>query len=65
MQNYDRCKEEYSMSQTEYEEVYFHEYCEKCEYKDVDEVKDPCNECLSEPANLYSHKPVKFKEKNK
>ena len=52
------------MSQTEYEEVYFHEYCEKCEYKDIDEVKDPCNECLSEPANLYSHKPVKFKEKN-
>ena len=44
----------------EYKEVYFHKYCEKCKYKDVDDVKDPCNECLDEPANLYSHKPVKF-----
>ena len=50
---------------SDYKEVYFHEYCEKCEYKDVDEVKDPCNECLSEPDNLYSHKPVKFKEELK
>ena len=33
------------MSQNDYKEVYFHEYCEKCEYKDTDEVKDPCNEC--------------------
>ena len=47
----------------EYKEVYFHKYCEKCKYKDVDDVKDPCNECLDEPANLYSHKPVKFEEK--
>lgn len=44
----------------EYKEVYFYEYCEKCKYKNVDDVKDPCNECLDEPANLYSHKPVKF-----
>lgn len=45
----------------EYKEVYFHEYCKTCKYKDVDDVKDPCNECLDEPANLYSHKPVKYK----
>ena len=24
----------------------------------MDDVKDPCNECLGEPANLHSHKPV-------
>lgn len=46
-----------------YKEVYFHEYCKLCKYKDLKDTEDPCNECLSEPANLYSHKPVKYKEK--
>ena len=45
----------------EYKEVYFHEYCKKCEHKDVEDIKDPCNECLSEPYNLHSHKPVNYK----
>ena len=49
----------------EYKEVYFNEYCETCEYADVDDVEDPCNECLSEPCNLHSHKPVNYKEKEK
>lgn len=53
------------MSNDDYKEVYFHKYCPKCKYKDVEEIKDPCNECLGEPYNLYSHKPVKFKENNK
>lgn len=44
-------------------EVYFHEYCKLCNYKDLDESKDPCNECLTEPVNANSHKPVCFKEK--
>lgn len=46
-----------------YKEVYFHEYCKSCKYKDLKDIEDPCNECLSEPASLYSHKPVKYKEK--
>ena len=41
-----------------FKEVYFHEYCDTCEHWDLDDVKDPCNECLGEPANLHSHKPV-------
>lgn len=49
----------------EYKEVYFHEYCKKCEHKDVEDIKDPCNECLSEPYNLHSHKPVNYKEVDK
>lgn len=50
----------------EYKEVYFHEYCKNCKhYVKGDMVKEPCNECLSEPINLYSHKPVKFEEKSK
>lgn len=49
----------------DYKEVYFHEYCKTCKYKDVDDVKDPCNECLGEPANLHSHKPVNYTPKEK
>lgn len=44
-------------------EVYFHEYCGKCEYKDVAEEKDPCHLCLSYPNNTDSHKPIYFKER--
>lgn len=46
-----------------YKEVYFHEYCKTCKYANIDDVKDPCNECLGEPANINSHKPVKWEEK--
>ena len=47
----------------QYKEVYFNEYCEMCKNKDVQEDKDPCNECLTNPVNVNSHKPVNFKEK--
>lgn len=46
-----------------YKEVYFDQYCKTCKYKDTKETDDPCNECLYEPMNLYSHKPVKWEEK--
>ena len=47
----------------EYKIVKFHEYCETCKHKDINEVKDPCNECLDNPGNLYSTKPVKYEKK--
>ena len=47
-----------------YKEVYFNLYCEKCEYKDVPVKDGPCDECLENPINLYSHKPVNYKEKD-
>ena len=43
--------------------VRFDKYCPKCEYCDLDEGKDPCNECLYSPANQNSQKPINFKEK--
>ena len=43
-------------------EVYFHEYCDKCKHKDIDEVKDPCNACLDMPYNHQSHKPICFEK---
>jgi hypothetical protein len=46
-----------------YKEVYFSKYCETCEYKDLDEKFDPCNDCLAEPMNVESEKPVCWKEK--
>lgn len=41
-------------------EVRFDKYCGKCKYKNTPETKDPCNECLDNPANCQSEKPVKF-----
>lgn len=45
--------------------VKFDQYCKTCAYKETPESEDPCNECLNNPVNLYSHKPVKWKEKTK
>ena len=44
-------------------EVYFYKYCKDCKHRDVNEVDDPCNECLTYPSNINSHKPVKFEER--
>lgn len=48
-----------------YKEVYFHEYCKTCKNLMLDENEEPCNECLDNPVNLYSHKPVKYEEKER
>lgn len=49
----------------EYKEVYFYKYCKDCKYDKLLNTDDPCNECLDEPINQYSHKPVKFEAKEK
>ena len=46
-----------------YKEVEFWKYCEKCKLYEVEDVKDPCNDCLDEPVNLHSTQPVYFEEK--
>ena len=46
-------------------EVYFHEYCPKCAHCDKKESEDPCWDCLEDGYNYDSHKPTKFKEKDK
>lgn len=46
-----------------YKIVKFDEYCDKCENKDVEETKDPCNYCLSVPVREGTRMPEKFKEK--
>ena len=37
-------------------------HCKTCEYKDLEEKIDPCNDCLAEPMNANSDKPVYWKE---
>lgn len=46
-----------------YKEVYFDQYCKTCEHENLPETDDPCDECLQETVNVYSHKPVKWEEK--
>lgn len=45
-----------------YKEVYFGEYCELYKHRDKPESEEPCAECLANPANVYSHKPVNYEE---
>jgi hypothetical protein len=46
-------------------EVRFDIYCEKCKHKDLPENEDPCWDCLTEPVNESSKKPVYFVERGK
>lgn len=51
------------MDEDIYKEIYFDQYCKTCKYEKVKESEDPCEECLSNPTNVYSHKPVKYEER--
>ena len=53
------------METNAYKEVYFDRYCSTCKYQGLLGTDDPCDECLAEPVNLYSHKPVKYEEASK
>lgn len=44
-------------------EVYFEQYCKTCTHYKSKEEDDPCDDCLAESVNQYSHKPVKYEEK--
>lgn len=46
-----------------YKEVYFGEYCKTCKHEKLEEDKDPCHDCLNNPVNVYSHKPVYWEAK--
>lgn len=53
------------MNEEGYKEVYFHQYCEKCKHYDTKETDEPCFSCLEDPVNAYTHRPVKYEEKEK
>ena len=43
-----------------YKFVEFQKYCGNCKHKDIEETKNPCNECLTSPVNEYSEKPINY-----
>lgn len=45
-------------------EVLFGKFCPVCEFAEKLENEEPCDECLEQPVNQDSHKPVCFKEKS-
>lgn len=47
---------------SEYREVRYDIYCEQCKYKEEIDYESVCEECLDNPTNLYTDKPVKFEE---
>lgn len=50
-----------------YKEVYFGQYCQTCKHEadDENDTSSPCYDCLHEPVNLQSHKPVNWEAKKK
>jgi hypothetical protein len=43
--------------------VEFDKYCKTCEYSSKKEHEEPCSDCLNEPVNMNSHKPVKYEKR--
>ncbi len=46
----------------DYKEVYYDQYCSRCVHRELEEDDEPCRDCLGEPVNVYSHKPVYWEE---
>lgn len=42
--------------------VDFKKYCKTCKHKDLEEWRDPCNECLDNAVNEHSQKPINYKK---
>lgn len=45
--------------------VEFDKYCDICKHKECKDIEgeEPCNECLQNPVNVESRKPIYFEEK--
>lgn len=52
------------MTENDMKEVDF-TYCLKCKHWTKQEAEEPCHECLNNPVNANSHKPVRFEAKEK
>ena len=53
------------MDDQAYKEVYFDKYCKTCKHEKLKETEAPCDECLCEPLNWNTHRPVKYSKKEK
>ena len=52
-----------NMNDENLQEVYYDRYCKTCEHKKLPEEADPCDECLSNPVNYATHKPMNWEGK--
>jgi hypothetical protein len=50
------------MEETKKKEVFYSEYCLRCEHYNTSDQEEPCDSCLEQPFNYDSHKPINFKE---
>jgi hypothetical protein len=48
------------MNDENLQEVYYDRYCKTCKHKKLPEEADPCDECLSNPVNYATHKPMNW-----
>lgn len=48
----------------EYREVNFEKYCATCKNVDCPEHRNPCFECLDNPLNYCTEKPVNWGQRN-
>lgn len=44
----------------EMKEVYYKCYCHQCKYWKLGEHCEPCNTCLTQFMNYFSHKPTEY-----
>lgn len=44
-------------------EVDYSKYCKMCKNRDLKENEEPCWECLTNPVNEDTHRPVMFEER--
>ncbi len=42
--------------------VRYDKWCDRCKHRDIPENDDPCEQCLDNPINENSEKPIYFEE---
>lgn len=50
------------MDESKEKEVLYFKYCRYCSFKNVAEDEDPCHDCLNQPWNADSHKPIHYQQ---
>lgn len=52
------------MAEKNLKEVWYHIYCDTCKNRDCNEHVPPCNNCLENPSNEDTHKPIHYITRN-
>lgn len=52
------------MDKKPFKDLYFNAYCRSCKFETKDEKDSPCEDCLNEPIQSYSNKPVYWVNKD-